>query len=127
MRREIELWWLQAKKDFSVAEILFDKEQYYMVAFLCQQSIEKGLKALHLKKNKRPADFTHSLVTLGNACKVPNSLMVILRNSTLDFVISRYPDASDELPYEMYDKTIASQRIDGAREVLKWIEKELEI
>jgi len=26
MRREIELWWLQAKKDFSVAEILFEKK-----------------------------------------------------------------------------------------------------
>lgn len=110
---------------FSGGNFIWEKE-YYIVAFLCQQSIEKRLKALHLKKNKKPADFTHSLVTLGNACKIPNSLMLILRNSTLDFVMSRYPDASDELPYEMYDKTIASQRIEGTREVLKWIEKELE-
>ena len=47
MRKEAENWWKQALKDFEVAGKNLEIDQYYIVAFLCQQAVEKGLKALY--------------------------------------------------------------------------------
>ena len=40
------VWLAQAEKDLEMAEKLYESEQYYLVAFLCQQSVEKALKNL---------------------------------------------------------------------------------
>jgi HEPN domain-containing protein len=60
MRKEIENWWKQAKRDLITAEHCKDSGDYYACAFFCQQSIEKGLKALFLLKNKtNPVNLIH--------------------------------------------------------------------
>jgi HEPN domain-containing protein len=41
-------------------------------------------------------------------------------------VITRYPDAANGVPYDLYDKEIADERLKLSQKVLKWVEKELE-
>lgn len=127
MRREIHLWWEQATKDFSVAEKMFNEKEYYMVAFLCHEAIEKSLKALYLRKKSSSAGFTHSLLALGKSLGASDSIIRKLRDFSMDYLMSRYPDATDELPYKIYDEKMAAERLEGAREVLNWIEKELKL
>lgn len=98
-----------------------------MVAFLCHEAIEKSLKALFLKKRSSSAGFTHSLLALGKSLGASESIIRNLRDFSMDYLMSRYPDAADELPYKIYDETMAIQRIEGTREVLNWIEKELKL
>ena len=50
---EINKWFNLAERDFSSAKKNFKKKIYYVSAFLCQQSVEKGLKALYIKKYQR--------------------------------------------------------------------------
>jgi len=45
MRKEAERWWQQALRDLQSAEKNLEAEEYYLVAFLCQQAAEKSLKA----------------------------------------------------------------------------------
>jgi HEPN domain-containing protein len=125
MRIEAKLWWGQAEKDFEAARKNFDIEEYYLVAFLCQQAVEKGLKATYIEKLKTSPGPIHSLLILANAVGVPGAYLTTLRKLSVDFVATRYPDAATGLPYENYDKTIAKERLEETEKVLKWIKKEL--
>jgi len=126
MRKEVENWWKQAEIDMSSAENAFRSGDYYLVAFLCQQSVEKGLKALYIKKRKESPGTVHSLIFLGKSTGIPENYYSILRRLSPDFVITRYPDAAHGLPYELYDEEIAKERMNLAKKVVGWIRKELE-
>ncbi|MEA1993326.1 MAG: HEPN domain-containing protein [Euryarchaeota archaeon] len=43
-----------------------------------------------------------------------------------DFIITRYPDAVNGLPYELYDEEIAKERLKMAKKVIEWIKENLE-
>ena len=51
MKEEVNRWWKKAKRDLSSARYNFKGKKYDVSAFLCQQSAEKALKALSLKKS----------------------------------------------------------------------------
>lgn len=126
MREEVLLWWKQAQKDLEVAEKNFKIEEFYLVAFLCHQSVEKALKALYIHNLNDSAGKTHSLVHLGKSVGIPEKLISYLKKMTPDFVITRYPDISQEIPYELFDEEIAQERLGFAKEVIAWIQIQLQ-
>ncbi|MBU7047510.1 MAG: HEPN domain-containing protein [Theionarchaea archaeon] len=107
MRREINNWWIQAERDLLSARNAFKSKDYYVTAFLCQQAVEKSLKALilHMKREFNPS---HSLIYLGKSVGIPDMFHSFLRDLTPQYTISRYPNSSGEIPFELYDKKIAS-------------------
>ncbi|MDM7912555.1 MAG: hypothetical protein QUS09_05605 [Methanotrichaceae archaeon] len=56
---------------------------------------------------------------------MPEDYYPFLRRPTPEFVISRYPDVSGELPYLLYDKEWVAEYIKKAEEVLSWIESQM--
>ncbi len=42
------------------------------------------------------------------------------------YVVSRYPDAADGLPYEVYEEEDASRALDCARVILEWVRQLLQ-
>lgn len=52
MRKDSAMWLEQAEKDFEVAKKNFQLKEWYVVAFFCQQAVEKALKALYQEKKK---------------------------------------------------------------------------
>ena len=129
MRTEIEIWLKQAEKDLEAAEKNFKLNEWYLVAFLSQQAVEKALKALLLKKIKNPEMFLerHSLVYLGKMAKIPSKFFPFLRELTKDYIVSRYPGAGsiDEPPYELYDESKAKNVLKKAKEILRWIKQQI--
>lgn len=126
MRKEVQDWWKQATRDLESAEKNLRLEEYHLTAFLCQQSVEKALKALYMHKLKELPGATHSLIFLGRSVGIPANYYSALRKLTPDFVIARYPNAAQTSPYELYDEEIARERLKMAREVVDWVGKELE-
>ncbi len=124
MREEIEHWWKQAQKDFHKAEVLFHSKDYDGVAFYSQQAAEKSLKAVILFKTKEKAEG-HSLIYLGKSAEVPDPFHSSLKKLSPQYFLSRYPDASQEIPYELYDEKSAQEFMDTAQKVLQWTEKQL--
>ena len=120
MRKEIDNWLRQANKDLEVAEKNFAIDEYYSAVFWCQQAVEKGLKALILNKS-REKPLGHSIVYLGKLAKVPENLLSKLKKLGPQYFLSRYPDASEDIPFELYDAKIASEFLDISKEALKWI------
>lgn len=118
MKEEIKKWLNLAKEDYDTAKFNFDGKKYRTAAFLCQQSAEKALKALMLKKAGR-IEKIHDLVKLGNDAGLPSSLLNELKELTLAYVYSRYPDVSEVNNL----KGKVSHFLEVSKEVLKWIEK----
>lgn len=126
MREEILRWWKQAEMDFRGARHAFQYKDHYLVVFLCQQAIEKGIKALVLnKRNEKRLLGSHSLIFLAKEVKMPEKFYSFLRELTPQYVLTRYPDASDSVPGELYDKDIAKRFLDKSEEVMEWIKKHL--
>lgn len=125
MRKEVENWWLQALKDLDSAQKNFNIQEYHLTAFLCQQSVEKALKAVYMHRLKESPGATHSLIFLGQKTGIPKEYHNGLRRLSPDFVITRYPNAAQAVPHELYDEGIAAERIDIARKVTEWAGQEL--
>ncbi|MEK6937675.1 MAG: HEPN domain-containing protein [Nanoarchaeota archaeon] len=124
MREEIEHWWKQAENDLQKAEVLFKSENYDGVAFYSQQATEKALKAVILYLTKEKV-VGHSLFYLGKQAKVPDEFLSELKKLSPQYFLSRYPDASEEIPYELYDHKIAQSFLEIAKKVLEWTKKQL--
>ena len=63
MRKEVKEWWKQAKRDLITAENCKNSKDYYACAFFCQQSLEKGSKAIYIAK-KTNVSWYNSLINL---------------------------------------------------------------
>lgn len=121
MRQEIENWWKQAKRDLQSAENSLNSKDYYLCAFMCQQAVEKGLKALLMLKTRERIFLTHSLLELGKRGRAPEKIIDHLRRLAPEYTISRYPDVTETLPYENYDRGIAADQLKRAKEVFRWL------
>src|SRR3989344_3890523 len=120
MREEIKNWLRQSNRDLQVAEKNFDINEYYSSVFWSQQAVEKGLKAVILEKTRENIS-NHSLVQLGNAAMVPKEFISKLKKLSPQYFLARYPDASQDVPFELYDENITKEFLEIAREVLEWI------
>ncbi|MFQ6049461.1 MAG: HEPN domain-containing protein [Candidatus Paceibacterales bacterium] len=86
--------WLEfANQDLKDAEILFDQKSYRGCSWHCHQAIEKILKAIIIKKGKRPKKI-HDLIDLSKETeiKLPENLQDFLEELNLHYLPSRYPD-----------------------------------
>lgn len=119
MRREIDHWWLQAKADERTAKNSLASEDYYAAVFWCQQAAEKALKAVCLVKFKKTPPG-HSIVHLAHEAKAPAALLTGIRDLNPEYVITRYPDAAEGVPAELYDRTIAERHLKTVAEVMAW-------
>ena len=125
MGKMISKWWKQANRDLLTAKNCISSGDYYASVFFSEQAIEKGLKALYIKLfNDAPPRIHHidKLATLVNA---PLDIMDVAYEFSEDYMLSRYPDVSDELPFELYNDNMAKIKLVKAGEVISWIRAQL--
>jgi len=120
MRPEVEKWWKQALDDLEKAKILYENKKYDGAAFYCQQAVEKAFKALLLKKTKKIRKI-HDLVELGSEIRLPKNLLDPIKELTMAYIYSRYPDVKQEPNL----KEKVSHFLEISKEALKWVEKNL--
>ncbi|MEM0464289.1 MAG: HEPN domain-containing protein [Pyrobaculum sp.] len=128
MRREASLWLKQAEGDLKKAENDPVTGDWDGAAFRSQQAAEKALKALlpHYGKVARG----HNLIELGRLVEEELGISTAevatdLRELTVHYVISRYPNAANALPYELYDESKARDLVERAKRVLDWARRNL--
>ncbi len=125
MRQEIKNWWEQAEIDLKNAEMNLKNDAYYLCVFLCQQAIEKGLKAFFMLKKKESPGMTHSLIYLATETAVPKIFFDFLARLTPEFVSTRYPDMSDDIPARLYTKGLAAEILTKAKELMLWLKDQM--
>lgn len=125
MREEVRNLIDQAKKDLEVAEKNLQLKEYYIVAFLCQQSMEKALKACFMVRNQKSAGPTHSLIFLAKGVGVPTSFHSFLGGLTPEFITTRYPDVAGDAPYRLYHEDKVKVYLKKSKELMKWLESQI--
>jgi len=129
MKKLTEDWITFADKDLQAAEVII-KEDFPLtniVVFLCQQTIEKYLKAF-LVENDIPIIKTHDLVKL-------NGIVLKIKDLGIDrdkldiinviYVESRYPSELGLMPDGMPANKQAKEFIEFAKEIKTIINNEL--
>ena len=128
MKKQVENWILLADKDLHAAEIILGAEDPLtnIVAFHCQQTIEKYLKAFLIEKDI-PIIRTHDLINLNAMIKEVKDLdidedMLITINEV--YIETRYPCELGLIPDGMPSVEQAKEFMDFTKEV-KTINNEL--
>lgn len=125
MRQEIARLLKQADRDLENARKSLTIQAYEVSAFLAQQAVEKYLKGAWVLLKKEPAPHTHSLIELGDGVGVPPELRRHLADLTPDYTVSRYPNAANAVPYELYDEATARAKVGRAEEVIRWLRERI--
>ena len=119
-------WLKQAVHDLEIARKNISIEGYDIAAFLAHQSVEKLLKSIIIiKKNK--LSKTHLIDDLAREINLPEDLIEIINDLTVDYTFSRYPDVSNSVPYEEYDEKIAEEKVTKAEMIFQKLKEEYSI
>ena len=128
-QREADRWFRQAENDLSFAKRGYEGGFYSHVCFLCQQSGEKAVKAVHYKLGKRVVTG-HSVHELAKKLvgEVSEAKHLIEAGSILDqyYIPTRYPNGLPEgAPFEMYTQKQAEQALGHAETILDFARRHI--
>lgn len=124
MKNTVRQWLEQSEYDFETAAAMLKTDRFLYVAFMCQQSIEKHLKALICEKTEKMPPYIHNLTTLAE------HLGLALDDDQLDFLDllsrhylnARYPVVKQALSKNL-DKKTCINILDKTENFLKWLVK----
>ncbi len=117
---EVERWFKSAEDDLRKAKDNFGISNYDLASFLCQQAVEKSLKAFLIKKTSKFPKI-HDLVKLGKLVNLDQNLLKICEKLTFVYTETRYPDVSER----KYTKDETQKDIENTEVLIKWIAERL--
>ncbi len=120
MREEVVRWLKSGKDDLKKAEDNFKIRNYDLTSFLCQQTVEKLLKAVLIEKTRKFPKI-HDLVRLGKLAQIDKNLLKDCEKLTFVYTETRYPDAG----IKKYTRGEVEEDIKAARRIIKWATKQL--
>ena len=127
MRREALLWLEQARRDLEAARHLAETRDRFASVFWSHQAAEKALKAVLLASGKAVRGYNLlellRVIEAELGVEVPGDAARCARRLNPHYVVSRYPDAANGLPYEVYGEEDAVEALECAGVVLAWAER----
>lgn len=128
MRRQTKAWLDSALDDLGVVEEIIDREDLtHMIAFHCQQSIEKSFKAV-LEEHEQNVPRIHDLITL--YAQAEKYIRLTLDSALLNqlnelYMDARYPSELGLLPSGKPPLDLAREMFIFARRALDTIEQSM--
>lgn len=123
---DIRYWLTSSRKDFCVAQSLFNLKHYPQCLFFCHLSLEKLLKAVMIKITKEYPPYIHDLRRLAELAKVhltEKQKQILDMISTFN-IAGRYSDEKLQF-YKRYNKRNFAQRyLRTTEELISWLRKE---
>lgn len=126
--KKIEYWVDIAEYDMKTADHMQRSGRYLYTAFMCQQAIEKILKALHIQKFGKEAPLTHNLAYLQEVVDInlPESDIELLALLTTYYIEGRYPSYKKKLSL-LVDEEKASGILKNSKEVYQCLRSKIEL
>jgi len=125
--RRVKSWLEKHKEDLKAAKAMLDARRYLWCAFICQQAIEKYLKAGYVKKYHRIPPYIHKLERLCEELElsVPEDILKAMIDIDKYYVSARYPEYKESLGIRSFRK--AESIFTNTKEILKWLKGELQL
>lgn len=123
---KISFWLDAGNYDLKTAEFMQKSGRYVYTAFLCQQAIEKYLKALYIKKTSKEAPRTHNLVYLAGLLELEakDEQVKLLADLTTYYIEGRYPTYKQRVSKTL-GKNKARVILDETKGFMKWLKSSL--
>ncbi len=126
MREESRRLWLQALEDLKTAKVLLEASRFYASVFFSQQAAENALKAVYIETKRETPPRTHNLVEILQLLEVSDeNLIDAAMDLTPEYVVTRYPNAANGIPAQLYNKRIASDHLNKAKLIIEYCRKKL--
>lgn len=127
MRKEIADLIDGAWYDYATAEDMLKASRYSYVAFLCQQAVEKMLKAAVMALKGTLYPKSHNLKELldETGISIPLDLESAILRLNPHYLASRYLNAAGGRYWELYNGELAGEFLSQAKGVLEWLEGKL--
>lgn len=122
----VKHWIESSDNDFNVMLALYQSKTYSWALFIGHISLEKLLKAYHVKAKKTHAPFTHNLYRLAelSELELTEEYTEWLYNITTFNISARYDDYKKEF-YAICTADYTKEWIDKIKQLRLWIKKQL--
>ena len=123
---KVEYWLDIAEYDLQTGRSLHRSGRYLYSVFMCQQAIEKILKANYLKRFSKEAPFSHNLVYLQSLMElgVTEKQLKLVAELTAYYIEARYPTYKRKLT-ALIDKEKSASILKETAELFKWLRSKL--
>ncbi|MDL1983672.1 MAG: HEPN domain-containing protein [Deltaproteobacteria bacterium] len=123
---KVDYWLDIADYDMETARSLQKSGRYLYTVFICQQAVEKLLKANYMKRFSKEAPFSHNLVYLNSLVELgtSDSHLKLIAELTTFYIEGRYPVYKKKLS-AMIDKEKSSSILKRTEELFKWLKSKL--
>jgi HEPN domain-containing protein len=102
----VKSWLEKHKEDLKAAKAMLEARRYLWCAFICQQAIEKYLKAGYVNRYHRIPPYVHKLERLSEELKlsVPEDLLKAMVDIDKYYVSARYPAYKESVSIKHFKK-----------------------
>ena len=116
-------WVERAQYDLDTAKAMLECHRYLYVAYMCQQAIEKIIKAIIAQQGKENVPI-HNLIRLSEIAQIRGELadhrLNFLAGLTPYHIEARYGDYKESLS-EIINGETAKELYDKTREIFQWL------
>lgn len=124
----IDNWLSLAEYDLATAHDMSKAKRYLYVAFMCQQAIEKLLKACYVKQHASTPPYTHNLLRLVRELsfrdEMSDEAMASIEDLNSYYIESRYTEDIEELS-KLLTEAKAVSVLNSTKELFEWIRAKL--
>ena len=124
---KVEYWLDIAEYDLETAIAMQKSGRYLYTVFMCQQALEKLLKALHIRQKGEEAPRTHTLLYQFKLLDISfeTDYVETLARLNTYYVEGRYPAYKQKLS-QMLNKEIAEALLNQTEEIFQWLRSQLQ-
>ena len=125
-KKVVKNWIALAEYDFETAKAMMKSGRYLYVAFTCQQTIEKTLKALYVKEKQETPPYSHNLIRLAEELPgikpIDEDANRFLERLNSYYIQSRYTEEIHQISKSLNKKN-AQEILSKTGELFKWLKK----
>jgi HEPN domain-containing protein len=124
---KIEYWLDIAEYDMETAIAMQQSGRYLYTVFMCQQALEKLLKAIHIQQTGAEAPRTHNLLHIAELINLPRHAQYLQTMGKLNafYIKGRYPVYKQKLS-QILDQDTSQNFLDETREIFQWLKSRLQ-
>ena len=125
-QEKVEHWLDIAEYDLETAVAMQQSGRYLYTVFMCQQALEKLLKASHIQQNGEEAHRTHNLTPLFGLLDLPknNEHLQTMGQLNAYYIKGRYPTYKQKLS-QVLDKKTTHSFLTKTEEIFQWLKSQL--
>ena len=122
MTQADEKWKEQSQYDLETARAMLRSKRYLYVLFCCQQTLEKALKAVIVKRTNEFPPRVHNLLRLAKTAniKLESEREIFLGELSSYYIQTRYPEEIESISSSV-TLEIAKESLHKTEEVTQWL------